>query len=138
MKNAVKYLNRFTDYEKTTGYSYNAAYFNLARMRYLLFKLGDPHFKVPSIHITGTKGKGSVASMLSSMLTEAGLKTGLYTSPHILTFRERIKINGKMISREFVVDFVERTKKVSEQIRPSFFELTVALAFDYFEKIDFA
>jgi dihydrofolate synthase/folylpolyglutamate synthase len=97
--------------------------------------LDDPHTKFKSIHIAGTNGKGSTSHMLAAILQQAGYKTGLYTSPHLKDFRERIKINGKMISREFVVDFVERTKTISEEIKPSFFEMTVAMAFDYFEKV---
>ena len=102
--------------------------------------LDNPQQKFKCIHIAGTNGKGSTSHMLAAILQEAGYKTGLYTSPHLKDFRERIKINGKMISREFVVDFVEQTKAVSEQIQPSFFELTVAMAFEYFakEKVDIA
>ena len=96
--------------------------------------LGDPHTKFKSIHIAGTNGKGSTSHMLAAILQQAGYKTGLYTSPHLKDFRERIKINGQMISEEFVVDFVQRTKSISESVEPSFFELTVAMAFDYFEK----
>ncbi len=96
--------------------------------------IGNPQTKFKSIHIAGTNGKGSTSHMLAAMLQQAGYKTGLYTSPHLKDFRERIKINGEMISQEFVVDFVERTKTISEEIKPSFFELTVAMAFDYFEK----
>jgi dihydrofolate synthase/folylpolyglutamate synthase len=94
----------------------------------------NPQTRFKSIHIAGTNGKGSTSHMLAALLQQAGYKTGLYTSPHLKDFRERIKINGKMISQEFVVDFVERTKTISEAIKPSFFELTVAMAFDYFEK----
>ncbi len=96
--------------------------------------LDDPHTKFKSIHIAGTNGKGSTSHMLAALLQQAGYKTGLYTSPHLKDFRERIKINGEMISEAFVVDFVERIKTVSEIISPSFFEMTVAMAFDYFEK----
>ncbi len=96
--------------------------------------LDDPHTKFKSIHIAGTNGKGSTSHMLAAILQQAGYKTGLYTSPHLKDFRERIKINGKMVSEGFVVDFVEKTKNITEQIKPSFFELTVAMAFDYFEK----
>jgi dihydrofolate synthase/folylpolyglutamate synthase len=96
--------------------------------------INNPQTKFKSIHIAGTNGKGSTSHMLAAMLQQAGYKTGLYTSPHLKDFRERIKINGQMISQDFVVDFVERTKTVSEEIKPSFFELTVAMAFDYFEK----
>lgn len=96
--------------------------------------LNDPHTKFKSIHIAGTNGKGSTSHMLAAILQQAGYKTGLYTSPHLKDFRERIKVNGEMISRDFVVDFVKRTKAIADEIEPSFFELTVAMAFDYFEK----
>ena len=100
----------------------------------LCHEIDNPQTKFKSIHIAGTNGKGSTSHMLAAILQQAGYKTGLYTSPHLKDFRERIKINGEMISQEFIVDFVERTKTISEQIKPSFFELTVAMAFDYFEK----
>ena len=102
--------------------------------------IDNPQTKFKSIHIAGTNGKGSTSHMLAAMLQQAGYKTGLYTSPHIKDFRERIKINGQMVSEEFIVDFVQKTKSVSEKIKPSFFELTVAMAFDYFakEKVDIA
>ena len=102
--------------------------------------LGEPHQKFKSIHIAGTNGKGSTAHMLASIFHEAGYKTGLYTSPHLKDFRERIRINGKMISQKEVVDFVDQFQEQFEPIRPSFFEWTVALAFFYFakEKVDIA
>jgi dihydrofolate synthase/folylpolyglutamate synthase len=88
--------------------------------------IDNPQNKFKSIHIAGTNGKGSTSHMLAAMLQQAGYKTGLYTSPHLKDFRERIKVNGEMINQQFVVDFVERTKQICEQIQPSFFELTVA------------
>ena len=94
--------------------------------------LKDPHKKFKSIHIAGTNGKGSTAHMLASILQEAGFKAGLYTSPHLKDFRERIKINGKMISKDQVIDFVKKNKTEFEKINMSFFEYTVAMAFDYF------
>jgi dihydrofolate synthase/folylpolyglutamate synthase len=102
--------------------------------------LGEPQNKIKTIHIAGTNGKGSTSHMLASILQEAGYKTGLYTSPHLKDFRERIRINGKMISEGFVVDFVEKNQALFEEIEPSFFEWTVALCFDYFaqEKVDIA
>ncbi len=102
--------------------------------------LDNPHKKFKSIHIAGTNGKGSTSHMLAAILQQAGYKTGLYTSPHLRDFGERIRINGQMIKKEFVIEFTERTKILSEKIQPSFFELTVAMAFDYFakEKIDIA
>jgi dihydrofolate synthase / folylpolyglutamate synthase len=94
--------------------------------------LDNPQTKFKSIHIGGTNGKGSVSHMLAAMLQTAGYKTGLYTSPHLYDFRERIKINGEMVSEDFVIRFVERVQPLIVQIQPSFFELTVAMAFDYF------
>ena len=102
--------------------------------------LDNPETKFKSIHIAGTNGKGSTSHMLAAILQMAGYKTGLYTSPHLKDFRERIKVNGEMVSESFVVEFVERTKILSEKIQPSFFELTVAMAFDYFaqQQVDIA
>lgn len=102
--------------------------------------LDNPQHKFKSIHVAGTNGKGSTSHMLAAILQSAGYKTGLYTSPHLKEFTERIRINGQEVSREFVVDFVERIKPHIETIRPSFFEITVAMAFDYFaaEKVDIA
>lgn len=102
--------------------------------------LGDPQQQFKSIHVAGTNGKGSTCHMLAAILQQAGYKTGLYTSPHVKAFGERIRVNGKMINETFVIDFVERTKELTEKIQPSFFELTVAMAFEYFakEKVDIA
>lgn len=94
--------------------------------------LGNPEQQFKSIHVAGTNGKGSTCHLLSSILQKAGYKTGLFTSPHILDFRERIKVNGNMISEQEVVDFTENYKTVFEDIKPSFFEMTVALAFKHF------
>jgi dihydrofolate synthase/folylpolyglutamate synthase len=106
----------------------------------LCHALSNPQNKFKSIHIAGTNGKGSTSHMLAAMLQQAGYKTGLYTSPHLKDFRERIKINGNMVEESFVVDFVERTKILTETIQPSFFELTVAMAFEYFaqQQVDIA
>src|SRR4249920_1166169 len=92
--------------------------------------IDNPQTKFKSIHVAGTNGKGSTSHMLAAILQQAGYKTGLYTSPHLKDFRERIKINGEMIAKDFVVDFVERTQYLSQQIEPSFFELTMTMAFD--------
>jgi dihydrofolate synthase / folylpolyglutamate synthase len=102
--------------------------------------LHHPEQKFKSIHIAGTNGKGSTSHLIAAVLQAAGYKTGLYTSPHLKDFRERIRINGRMISQARVVKFVEESKAVFEQIEPSFFEWTVGLAFDYFarEKVDIA
>lgn len=96
--------------------------------------LGNPHHAFRSIHVAGTNGKGSVSHMLASILQNRGLKTGLYTSPHLVDFRERIRVNGVMISEEAVVDFVERYRGDFETILPSFFEMTVGMAFDHFRR----
>jgi dihydrofolate synthase/folylpolyglutamate synthase len=96
--------------------------------------LHNPEKKVKTIHIAGTNGKGSTSSMIASALQEAGYKVGLYTSPHLKDFRERIKINGKKISKTFVCEFIEQHKAFFEKHNLSFFEMTVGLAFDYFEK----
>ena len=99
-----------------------------------------PHKRFKTIHVAGTNGKGSTSHMLAAILAEAGYKTGLYTSPHLKDFRERIKINGHMIPENEVVDFVASHKIIFQELKPSFFEMTVALAFDYFarEKVDIA
>jgi len=93
-----------------------------------------PHRKFKSIHVGGTNGKGSVSHMLASVLQESGYKVGLYTSPHLKDFRERIRISGQMVSETFVVKFVKDHRAKFEEIKPSFFEMTVAMAFDYFAK----
>jgi dihydrofolate synthase / folylpolyglutamate synthase len=100
----------------------------------LVEALGNPHKKFKSVHVAGTNGKGSTSHMLASILQTSGYKTGLYTSPHLKDFTERIKINGVPIERDFIIDFVNRIKPSIEQIFPSFFEITVAMAFDYFAK----
>ena len=102
--------------------------------------LGDPQKKIKTIHVAGTNGKGSTSHMLAAVFQQCGYKTGLYTSPHLKDFRERIKINGEMISHDFVIAFVERTKTFSEEIQPSFFELTFVMALEYFvdQKVDIA
>ena len=102
--------------------------------------LGHPEKKIKTIHIAGTNGKGSTSHMLASIFQEAGYKTGLYTSPHLYDFRERIKVNGQMCSQDFVIEFTNKIKPCIEKIEPSFFEITVGMAFDYFvqEKVDIA
>jgi dihydrofolate synthase / folylpolyglutamate synthase len=102
--------------------------------------LNNPHKKFKAIHIAGTNGKGSVSHMLAAVLQTAGSKTGLYTSPHLHDFRERIKVNGEMVSEDFVIDFTKRIQPLIETVEPSFFEITVAMAFEYFaqEQVDVA
>src|SRR5438034_8971761 len=105
---------------------------DLTNIQKLCEFLGNPEKKFKSIHIAGTNGKGSVSHMLAAILQTAGYKTGLYTSPHLRDFRERIKIDREMVNKEFIIDFTERIKPVIEELEPSFFEITVAMAFEFF------
>lgn len=136
-------------YEETLQYLYEqlpmfskigiAAYKkDLANTIKLTEALNNPQKKFKTIHIAGTNGKGSVSHMLAAILQTAGYKTGLYTSPHLKDFRERIKVNGEMCSKDFIVDFTKRMKSPIKNFEPSFFEITVAMAFDYFvqQKVD--
>jgi dihydrofolate synthase / folylpolyglutamate synthase len=102
--------------------------------------LGNPHRKFKSIHVAGTNGKGSTSHSVAAVLQVAGYKTGLYTSPHLKSFTERIRVNGTEIPEEKVIEFVEQHKPFIEELKPSFFELTVAMAFDHFaqEQVDIA
>ncbi|GAC1423912.1 MAG: folylpolyglutamate synthase/dihydrofolate synthase family protein [Flavisolibacter sp.] len=113
---------------------------DLTNIIILCDRLENPQEKLQTIHVGGTNGKGSVSHMLAAIYQVAGYKTGLYTSPHLYDFRERIKVNGVMIPENFVVGFVEKVKPLISEIEPSFFEITVAMAFEYFfaEKIDLA
>lgn len=102
--------------------------------------LGNPHLKFPIVHIAGSNGKGSTSHLTASVLMEAGYKVGLFTSPHLKDYRERIRVNGKKIDPSFVTNFVEQSKESWKNIDPSFFEITTALAFHYFaqEQVDIA
>ena len=113
---------------------------DLTNIQALCHALDQPQKKFKSIHIAGTNGKGSTSHMLAAILQEAGYTTGLYTSPHLTDFRERIRINGEMITEDFAVTFVERIRQHINVIQPSFFELTVAMAFEYFaqQQVDIA
>lgn len=113
---------------------------DLVNTRTICTFLGEPHAKFKTVHIAGTNGKGSCSHMIASVFQACGYKTGLYTSPHLKDFRERIKINGEMISEDFVVKFTKRLTPLIEKINPSFFELTVGMAFEYFaeEQVDIA
>ena len=106
----------------------------------LLEVLGNPHKRIKTVHIAGTNGKGSVSSLLAAAMTQAGYKTGLYTSPHLVDFRERIRINGEPIPKDFIVSWVTQMRPILDELKPSFFETTVGLCFDYFaqQKIDIA
>jgi dihydrofolate synthase / folylpolyglutamate synthase len=112
----------------------------LSNTIHLCAAVGNPHEKFRSIHVAGTNGKGSTSHMLASIYQEAGLRVGLYTSPHLKSFTERIRLNGQPIPEAEVVQFVEQTKAIVDEVEPSFFELTVAMAFDYFarQQVDLA
>ena len=98
----------------------------------LMEHLGNPHCQFRSIHIAGTNGKGSTSHLIAAALQAAGYKVGLYTSPHLVDFRERIRINGQMVPEEYVVQFIAEHRLFLENIKPSFFETTMAMAFSYF------
>lgn len=139
------------NYEETLDYLYNSAplFQHIGKDAYkegldnthLLDKyFQHPHHKFHTIHVAGTNGKGSCSHTLAAILQSAGYKTGLYTSPHLVDFRERIRINGIPVSQEFVIDFVEKHRNFFEPLHPSFFELTTAMAFHYFalQQVDVA
>ncbi len=126
----LEYLyNRLPVFHLTGGSAYKPGLKNTIQ---LLEALGNPHLKFKSVHVAGTNGKGSVSHLLASVLQEAGYKTGLYTSPHLIDFGERIRINGSMIEQEYVVSFIEKNSFLIEEVQPSFFELTMAMAFSFF------
>ncbi len=140
-----------TDYQQTLNYLYErlpmfsrigkaALKPDLTNTLKLCAALGDPHKKFKSVHIAGTNGKGSTSHVLAAILQDAGYTTGLYTSPHLVDFRERIRINGAPVSKEWVIDFVARHRALIEEVQPSFFEITVAMAFEAFaeQKVDIA
>ena len=133
------------DYEETLDYLYNSAplfqhigkdaYKAGLENTYLLDEyFNHPHRQFRTIHIAGTNGKGSCSHTLAAILQSAGYKTGLYTSPHLIDFRERIRVNGIPVSKEYVIDFVEKHRVFFEPLHPSFFELTTAMAFHYFSQ----
>lgn len=130
-------FNKLPMYQRIGAAAYKADLNNTIQ---LLNLLDNPQNNFKSVHVAGTNGKGSVSHMLASVFQEAGYKTGLYTSPHLRDFRERIRINGEMIPEENVVQFIDTNKEKFEAMELSFFEMTVGMAFDYFskEKIDIA
>ncbi|HJX03510.1 MAG TPA: folylpolyglutamate synthase/dihydrofolate synthase family protein [Dehalococcoidia bacterium] len=145
-RQAEEYLLSFTDYEKVPGIAYTAANYDLRRMELLLEPLGQPHLSTKTVHIAGTKGKGSTAAMVSSILTAAGYRTGLYTSPHLLTIRERASINGQMISEEEFAELVTQIRPIVEKVNGdaefgqlTTFEILTAVVFTFFKRhgIDF-
>jgi len=118
-------------YQRIGAAAYKA---NLNNTYSLMNMIDNPQNDFHCIHVAGTNGKGSCSHLLASVLQEAGYKVGLYTSPHLVDYRERMKINGKKIPKQFVVDFIEKYKNRIEEIQPSFFEITVAIALDWFHK----
>jgi dihydrofolate synthase/folylpolyglutamate synthase len=118
-------------YHRIGSAAYNPDLSNTLKIAELL---GKPHTRLKAVHVAGTNGKGSSSHMLAAIFQQAGYKTGLYTSPHLLDFRERIRINGKMIPKNHVIEFIESHKEAFEEIQPSFFEWTFGLALDYFDK----
>lgn len=130
---ALDFLYSFVDYEKNGHWKYDDAHFELTRVRELLGALGDPHRRGVFVHVAGTNGKGSVCAMIAAVLREAGLVTGLYTSPHLVTFRERIRLDGRAIPREEVITGAERIRPEAGRIPGlTFFDVWTALAFDHF------
>ena len=134
----IDYLyNQLPVFQKVGGTAYKEGLDNsLALDNYF----GHPHRNYKTIHVAGTNGKGSTSHLIAAILQQAGYKVGLYTSPHLIDFRERIRVNGEKISEEYVVDFVDRHKSAFEPIQPSFFELTMMMSFLYFSdlKVDVA
>jgi len=137
-KRSVEYLfERLPMYQRSGIAAYKKDIGNIIKACKIL---NNPQKKIKTIHIAGTNGKGSTAHMLASILQEAGYKTGLYTSPHLKDFRERIKINGKTIDKKYIINFIKENQLEFEKINMSFFEFTVAMAFNYFteSKVDIA
>lgn len=124
-------FNKLPMYQRIGSAAYKANLDNTIR---LLDLLGNPQNNFKSIHVAGTNGKGTVSHTLASVFQECGYKTGLYTSPHLRDFRERIRINGEMIAEDDVISFIEKYKDDFENMELSFFEMTVGMAFDYFSK----
>lgn len=140
-RQALAYIYSFTDLEKSPALLYNAANYDLRRMEVLLGALGHPQRDVPTIHVAGTKGKGSTAAMIAAVLTAAGYRTGLYTSPHLHTLRERVQVDGEPIAETAVASLAERlrpdveaTYQDSSYGRLTTFEVLTALAFLYFRE----
>ncbi|MGR3302328.1 MAG: bifunctional folylpolyglutamate synthase/dihydrofolate synthase [Candidatus Scalindua sp.] len=140
-KQAIEFLLQTIDYEKLTQYKYDTSTFDLKRMEEMMAFAGNPHKKGRYIHITGTKGKGSTATIIASVLKAFGLKTGLFTSPHLIYLGERMKVNDRMISQTMFVQLINRLKPYIDNIMlknptlmPTFFEIVTAIAFLHFEK----
>ena len=130
-------FNQLPMYQRKGAAAYKA---DLSNINLLAAHLGNPHTTFKTVHVAGTNGKGSTSHMMASVLQEAGYKVGLYTSPHLKDFRERIKINGELCSKQFVMGFVKKYKAFFEEHQLSFFEMTVGMAFSYFaaKEVDIA
>ena len=146
-KAALAYIDTFINSEKSPDFSRQARFYNLERISHLLARLGDPHRRLKVVHVAGSKGKGSTAALIASILIHAGYKTGLFTQPHLITPRERCRINSRLISEAEFAEYVDRLKPSIEAMtesesigRVSFFEIYTALAFTYFadNEVDFA
>jgi dihydrofolate synthase/folylpolyglutamate synthase len=139
---ALRFLASLSDYERLRIVRYNTQNFDLDRMRTLLKKLGNPHEQFKSVHIAGTKGKGSTCAMIAAMLQSAGFKVGLYTSPHLIDIRERIVINGEMIPQSDFSRLIREVEPIVGRMKPmpTYFDVLTAVAFKYFaeKKIDIA
>lgn len=139
---ALRYLANLTDFERLRIVRYNNVNFDLDRMRSLLKKLGNPQDRFRSIHVAGTKGKGSTCAMIASILQACGYKTGLYTSPHLVDVRERIQINGQMIPQSDLAQLIRQVEPIVSKMKPmpSFFDVFTAVAFKYFadQKVEIA
>lgn len=142
---------KFASYEEACDFLFNqlpfyqrqgpkALKFDLSNIIKLMTALGNPHSRFKSIHIAGTNGKGTTAHLLSAAFQSAGYKTGLYTSPHFKDFRERIKLNGTLLDKTFLFEFMNKHFRIIDELKPSYFELSVAMAFEYFavQKVDIA
>lgn len=138
---ALDYIYSFVDYSLTKNLRYSPEKFNLSRMTSFLELIGNPHLDYATIHVAGTKGKGSICAMITSILSHSGYKTGFYSSPHMIDFSERIRIGDRLISQEKIAEYVDYFKPFIDQVEEiTTFEITTALAFKYFsdQKVDFA
>lgn len=139
---AVKFLNTLSNYEGLRIVRYNADNFDLSRMKNLLRKLDNPQDKIRTVHIAGTKGKGSTTAMTAAMLEAQGLRVGTYTSPHLIDLRERICINGEMIGQDDFAKYVRQIEPIVKKLKPlpTYFDVITAIAFRYFadQKVDIA
>jgi len=140
-KEATDYLLKYTNYERELRYPYDGWHMNLERVMGLLDELGNPEKKIKIIHIAGSKGKGSTAIILESVLRTAGYKTGLFTSPHLMDFRERIRLNGELVPKKMVADIIEKIIPAAEKVHENpklgpltYFEILTAIGFSAFHK----